>query len=82
MVLHGGQSTKRYPTVFHLLPPSIPSYKLTEDLQLNELNKNGEVRVTGKCARAPRVSSYPCMCRSRRPAAVIELGSQYCFHIN
>ena len=56
--------------------------KSTEDLQLNELNKNREMRVTGKRARALRVSSYPRMCRSRRPAAVIELGSQYCLRNN
>ena len=40
------------------------------------------MRVTGKWARALRVSSHPRMCRSRRPAAVIELGSQYCLRNN
>ena len=51
-------------------------------LQLNELNKNGEMRVTGKRSCALRVSNHPRMCRSRRPAAVIELGSHYCLHNN
>ena len=58
------------------------SNKSTKDLQLNELNKNGEMRVTGKWACALRVSSYPRMCRSWLSAAVIELGSQYCLRNN
>ena len=29
----------------------IDNNKLTEDLQLNELNKNGEMRVTGRVTR-------------------------------
>ena len=57
-------------------------YKSTEDLQLNELNKNGEERVTEKWARALRVSSHPRMCLSARPAAVIELGLKYCLRNN
>ena len=40
------------------------------------------MRVTGKCARALRVSSQPRICRSRRPAVVAELGSQYCLRNN
>ena len=56
--------------------------KSTKDLQLKELNKNGEMRVTGKWASALWVSSYPRMRRSRRPAAVIELESQSCLRNN
>ena len=57
---------------------SAANYNSTEGLQLNEINKNGEMRVTGKWARALRISSHPRMCRNRRSAAVIERGLQYC----
>ena len=46
------------------------SQELTEDVQLNEHNRNEEMREAGKCACANQFSSHQNTCQCRRLAAV------------